>query len=246
MKLIILFIISLNAWAMSAREIMEQIEKANSGILGVKGTMSMTLLDANGNKVERSLTTQTLEDQSEGDKSILEFNTPLDVKGVKLLTWTLKDSPNKQWLYMPRFKRVKKINSRNQSGSFMGSEFSYEDIAGRQIDKYTYKLIEENDNTWTIESTPTSKSGYSKLLTIFSKEKMNPIKTTYFDRKGSVLKIADMKDFSTHKVKGKSFHLADLIEMKNVQTKKQSILKWQDRNVGVSLNKNQFKSTKLK
>ena len=50
---------------MSAREIMEKIEKANSGILGVKGTMSMTLLDANGNKVERSLTTQTLEDQSE-------------------------------------------------------------------------------------------------------------------------------------------------------------------------------------
>ncbi|MBC77798.1 MAG: hypothetical protein CME64_17465 [Halobacteriovoraceae bacterium] len=246
MKFTLLLIISLNAWAMSARDIMEKMENANSGIGGVKGQMTMVLVDAQGNKVERSLTTQTLEGKEEGDKSILEFKTPLDVKGVKLLTWTIKDAPNKQWLYMPRFKRVKKINSRNQSGSFMGSEFSYEDIAGRQIDKYTYKLIQEDENTWTIESTPKSKSGYSKLVSIFSKAKMNPTKTTYFDRRGNPLKVAIMKNFSIHKVGGKSFHLADTIEMTNTQTKKESILKWENREVGISLNKNEFKSTKLK
>ncbi|MCO4754376.1 MAG: outer membrane lipoprotein-sorting protein [Bacteriovoracaceae bacterium] len=246
MKFTLLFFITINAWCMSAREIMEKVDKANKGIIGASGEMSMTLIDAQANKVERLLKAQTLEGNAQNDKSILEFIKPLDVKGVKLLTHTIKDDANKQWLYLPRFKRVKKINSRNQSCSFMASEFSYEDIAGRQLDKYSYKLLKEDDSSWTIESTPKTKSGYTKLISIINKEYMNPVKTEYYDRRSELLKVAIMSKFEPHKVKDKTFHLAKTIHMKNQQTKKESILTWNNRSLGVSLKESDFKSTKLK
>jgi hypothetical protein len=46
-----------------------------------------------------------------------------------------------QWLFLPAIKRVKRIASSNQSGSFMGSEFAYEDLVVRQVDKYVFRYL---------------------------------------------------------------------------------------------------------
>ena len=228
------------------RKIMENIEKLNSGFKGSTSQMKMTLIDAYGKQVERKMKTITKEDgQNNEDKSITEFVKPLDVKGTKLLTWTQPKDTNKLWLYLPRFKRVKKINSSGQAGSFMGSEFSYEDIAGHQIDKYTYRLLEENEQHWVIESTPTKDSGYSKTITTYSKKYAIPVKTQYFDRKGDLLKVSTATDPTAYKVATKTIYYPERVEMKNVQNKKASVIEWEKRQIGVAHPDNKFKSHKL-
>lgn len=239
-------LITTQAFALTGRDVMDKIQTKSKGFIGATSKMVMTLIDAHGNKVERIMNAKVLENNKTGDKSITAFEKPLDVKGTKLLTWTVKNGVNKQWLFLPKFKRVKKINSRNQSGSFMGSEFSYEDIAGQQIDKYKYKLIKEDKKSWTIESVPVDKSGYSKMISVVSKDHVNPLSVKYFDRKGELLKVSTLKDFKIYKVKNKSFELANMITMENKQTKKKSIIKWTKRKLGVKLRKSDFKSTKLK
>jgi len=187
-----------------------------------------------------------LEDTKAGNKSITTFIKPLDVKGTKLLTWTSKVGDNKQWLYLPRFKRVKKINSKNQTGSFMGSEFSYEDIAGNDINKYKYKLLSENKTNWVVESVPTVKSGYTKTISTINKTTLHPTKVEYFNRRNELMKISTLENFKEYTVNGKKINYANKINMKNLQNNKMSVIEWKKRKIGVSLSKNIFKSTKLK
>lgn len=238
--------ISSSVFALTGREVMEKIKAKNENYVGTKAKMVMTLIDAHGNKVERIMSSKVLEDNKNGDKSITAFEKPLDVKGTKLLTIASSKGTNKQWLYLPKFKRVKKINAKNQSGSFMGSEFSYEDIAGQSINNYNYKILSEDDKNWTVESKPIEKSGYSKMITVISKDKLNPLSVKYYDRKGELLKVSTLEQFKAYKVKGKTFDLANKISMENKQTKKKSVIVWTERKLGVKLKPAQFKSTKLK
>jgi outer membrane lipoprotein-sorting protein len=236
----------LNAATPSGLEVMKKVQEHNKGFIGATSEMKMVLIDAHDNKVERVMTGEVIEDSESGDKSITAFKKPLDIKGTKLLTWTAKSGPNKQWLFLPKFKRVKKINARNQSGSFMGSEFSYEDVGGQILDKYTYKFISENNSEWVIESTPKEKSGYSKMITTISKKFTNPTKVEYFDRRGELLKISIIEEYKAFKVKGKSINMANKITMDNKQTKKKSVISWTKRKLGLKLKVSDFKSSKLK
>ena len=248
MKLtLLLLILSFSVFAKTGREVMELVKAHNDGVIGIKSKMTMTLIDAHNNKVDRQMLSMTKEgDNENGDKSITEFTRPLDVKGTKLLTHTMKKGANKQWLYLPNFKRVKRINSSSQSGSFMGSEFSYEDIAGQEIDKYTYKLLSEDENIWTIESIPVEDSGYTKLISKISKEKYSATEVQYFDRKGELLKTSVVEGLKPLKVKEKNIFFPDKVTMTNHQTSKKSVIIWSERKVGITLPDSKFKSQKLK
>ena len=77
-------------------------------------------------------------------KHYLFLIVPKDVKGTATLTFTHKVGPDDQWLYLPALKRVKRITSENRSGSFVGSEFAYEDLGSQELEKYSKrKYIKE-------------------------------------------------------------------------------------------------------
>ena len=247
MKLLILnFLILANCFALSGLDVMKKVKDQGVGFIGTESEMKMTLIDAHGASVERVMSAKVIENSSEGDKSITSFIKPKDIKGTKLLTWTSKTESNKQWLFLPKFKRVKKINSKNQSGSFMGSEFSYEDIGGQVLDKYNYKLISENKTEWIIESVPKKKSGYSKTITTVNKKDITATKVEYYDRRSELLKVSIISNFKSYKTKTKSFLIADKIVMENRQTQKKSIIVWTKREMGIKLRDRDFNSSKLK
>jgi outer membrane lipoprotein-sorting protein len=228
-------------------EIARKSEKANNGFKGEKSTMEMILLNAAGEKIERKMDSKVRETTDDGDMSIITFKWPADVKGTKMLTWTHKKDDDDQWLYLPSIKRVKRISSRNKSGSFMGSEFSYEDLGSQEIEKYSYKHIKDEKlngrDSWVLERVPNDKkSGYSKQVIWMDKEYLNATKTEYYDRKGDLLKTAN---FSNYKKFGE-FWRAGKIEMTNHQTSKKSILTWSDRELGKKFSKRDFNKNSLK
>ncbi|MCK5101581.1 MAG: outer membrane lipoprotein-sorting protein, partial [Cyclobacteriaceae bacterium] len=101
--------------------------------------MLMVLRNKNGKEGTRQIRVKTLEVVGDGDKSLIIFDNPRDVKGTAFLNYTHKVGDDDQWLYLPALKRVKRISSQNKSGAFMGSEFAYEDFASQEVEKYTYK-----------------------------------------------------------------------------------------------------------
>jgi len=105
-------------------EIAKETESRDSGWVNFTANMKMILTDRKGRSAIREIRTKNLEVQGDGDKSMSIFDTPRDIKGTAMLTFSHKLNVDDQWLYLPALKRVKRISSRNKSGPFMGSEFA--------------------------------------------------------------------------------------------------------------------------
>jgi hypothetical protein len=108
-------------------------DEVNQGFLGEKATLTLELINAHGDVTKRKMAMDVMEGTNDGDKSRSVFEWPADVKGTKLLTWTHKKGDDDRWLYLPAVKRIKRISSSNKAGSFMGSEFAYEDLGGQEV-----------------------------------------------------------------------------------------------------------------
>lgn len=231
-------------------EIATMVRDANDNFLGESSVLKMELIDAYGEKTVRELESKVLEVPEDGDKSLSIFLRPLDVKGTKMLTWSHKIKDDDQWLYLPSLRRVKRISARNKSSSFMGSEFSYEDMGSQEIEKYKYQFIEESklgkEKIWIIDRTSNIQSGYSKQRLFISKAFKNSVQVEYFDRKGKLLKVASFEGFKEYQVIDKKIWRANKIHMKNVQTNKQSILTWNNRKIGVKHEDSIFNKRSLK
>lgn len=209
-------------------------------------TLRMTLRNRQGDSSVRELRTRALEVANDGDKSLITFDTPADVKGTALLSFTHKSGPDDQWLFLPALKRVKRIASDNKAGPFMGSEFAYEDLGSQELDKYKHKLVGQEvlagRKSWKIERKPVdARSGYSKQVQWIDQEYMAPIKVEYFDRKGELLKTAT---FTKYQKYGKWFR-ADALTMVNHQTKKESHLTWTNHKLSEPLKSKDFESDAL-
>jgi len=171
---------------------------------------------------------------SEGEfesKSLIRFLKPADVKGTGFLMWEYRQvgKDDDQWLYLPALEKVKRIIARQKSENFMGTDFSYEDMGGRDIDEDTYSLLDEEmvyeENCYKIEAIPVDKgSSYSKRIVWISKEHWLIRKVEYYDRKEKLLKILQIPEVYKE---GKYWTLTQLI-MENVQKSHKTVLNLSD------------------
>jgi outer membrane lipoprotein-sorting protein len=224
----------------------QRADAENAGFGTDRSVLSMELVDAQGESTTRRLVIEVIEGKADGDRSRATFEWPADVKGTKLLTWTHKRAEDDQWLFLPAIKRVKRISSSNKSGSFMGSEFAYEDLSTYEVDKYSYKLlgttIYANRASYQLERFPVdTNSGYKRQVVWLDKEYWNPLRIDFYDRKDELLKTGSFSDYRKF---GKLWR-AQQIVMSNVQTKKKSRLTWVDRKLGVALDAALFEPTSL-
>jgi len=248
MKLLLTMILSVSTiFAMSNYEVAKKSEDVMSGFQDSKSNMKMTLINAAGQKKIRTMKMKVLEGKDE-DKSLMEFLSPADVKGTKFLSYEHVTKDDDQWLYLPALKRVKRIASRNKSGAFMGSEFSYEDLSAFNVKKYVYSG-EAKEGTldgvavYVVTSTPVSKySGYTKLISFIDKATFLVKKIEYYDRKHELLKVATFEDYKKF---GTVYRMGKII-MKNVQNDKTTILVWSHETIKNGLKEKDFHKRYLK
>jgi len=235
-------------WAATAFEIAQKTDAALSGFHDAVSEMKMTLINANGQTRERTMLMKVLEGD-EGDKSLMEFLTPADVKGTKFLNYEHFDRDDDQWLYLPALKRVKRIASRNKSGSFMGSEFSYEDLGAFNIEKYTYgdsaeKVDLDGKPAFKTVRFPKEKdSGYTKQVSWTDPDTYVILRVDYYDRKKALLKTAVFSDY--RKVEGTTWRIGKIV-MTNHQNDKKTILVWENEKTNTGLTDRDFNKQVLK
>ena len=145
---------SLSVLANQGYEIATKIKKANEGFIGDTSEMEMHLINGD-KKIVRSMLSKSMEANKAETRTLLEFLLPKDVKGTKLLTWSFDKKDDSQWIYLPAFRKIKRISSSSKTSSFMGSEFTYEDLRAASPEKYDYKFIKEektkDDTLWIYE-----------------------------------------------------------------------------------------------
>ncbi len=203
-------------------------DQRHSGFADVKADLKMVLRDNKGNQAQRELSSQRLEVQGDGDKVLLTFKAPADIRNTALLSHTHSLRADDQWLFLPSLKRVKRISSKNKSGPFVGSEFAFEDLSSQEVEKYTYNFLRNEPCgslvCHVLERFPEYEhSGYTKQVVWLDRQHLRILKTEFYDRKSSLLKTLTVKGYQQYL--GKHWRPAEM-RMQNHQTKKSTVLYW--------------------
>lgn len=223
-------------------EIAREMKARDRGFGDSSATMNMILVDAGGGETLRELRVKTIEGREDGDKLLAVFEAPADVRGTVFLSHTHADRPDDQWLYLPALKRVKRIAPANRSSPFMGSEFSYEDLASAELEKYTYGYRGderyEGGPRFLLERVPVeAESGYGRQLVWVDQARYVPLRIEYFDRRGEKLKTLVLTDYRQYLGRYWRAHEA---RMENHQSGKRTILRWDDLRFRQGLNEQDF------
>lgn len=193
-----------------ARAIAAAVEDRESGNRSVS-RVTLTLMDASGRKRVRKVQ-QMSKDFSEGNKTLIFFESPGDVRNTGLLSIDYDDSNRNddQWLYLPSLHKSTRISGSDKSGSFMGTDLTYSDMTKKDTDGYVHKILEastkiDGQDCWLIESRPKSdkekqETGYLKTHVWISKTMLLPMQTKAWVIEGKKLKY--MKSSKFEKVDG--------------------------------------------
>jgi len=229
-------------------EISQQVISHDSGWVDNTADMLMFLRNQQGDESIRELKIKTLEQESDGDKSLTIFNQPRDVKGTAFLSFSHPVTDDDQWLFLPALKRVKRISSSNKSGPFMGSEFAFEDLSSFEIEKYSYKYLGDETvnglDSFKVEQYPVDKnSGYTRRIAWVDKTEYRIHKIDFYDRKNTLLKTLSYTDYQNHL---NNFWRANNMMMVNHQNGKTTELKWSNYAFKVGLDSSDFNKNALK
>ncbi len=202
----------------------------NAGYKDLGGQVDMVLTDASGGEARRSFSLKVLERASatEGDKSLIVFDAPADVKGTAVLSHASPEGEDEQWLFLPSARRTKRISASNRTGAFAGSEFSFEDLTGNDARKYAWKYVGEEKcgdaDCVTVEATPKdASSAYSKRVLHIDSKELRISSIDFFDRRGEKFKTLT---YDEYKKLNDRFWRSQRWAMKNLQTGKGTTIRF--------------------
>lgn len=186
-------------------EIMKQVDDRYTGDTSIRES-TMVLINRRGQQRVRHIKSFSKE-FGKDSKSITFFLDPADVRNTAFLSfdWDDEMKEDDSWMYLPALRKVKRIAGGDKSGSFMGSDFTYADVQGVNINWYNYKFLKKSEmvdghDTWVIESKPKKEfkkkvikeTGYLKSNVWIRKDIMMTIKGKFWVKKGKKIKFLTM------------------------------------------------------
>jgi hypothetical protein len=128
-------------------------------------------------------------------KAVLKFTAPAEVKGVALLIFNHPDRASDQWMWTPAVARERRIAFQDRRTRFFGTDFTFEDLEERDVDRSTYRLIGEETldgaTAWKIESTPKTeaKSQYTRVILWVRKDTYTFVQAECFSKDKLIRRI---------------------------------------------------------
>ena len=187
---------------LTAEQIARNVQDRDTG-RDSRAELRMKLFDRRGRARERALTLLMMR-RAAGDRLLIRFTYPNDIRGTGFLVWEHPQKDDERFLYLPSLGRVRRIAGTEAQESFVGSDFSYEDIGGREFDEYTYALLDDN-TSWTgpdgvsrpayrLESTRRDKSAqFPRVVSLVLKDSFVVVQADLFNRRNEKQKVYSVK-----------------------------------------------------
>jgi len=229
------------------REIMEQLTNRENGFGDFQADVTMVIRKKNGQTFDRRMAVRSLENTDYGEKRLFVFHQPRTIRGTALLSHTLKNT-DLQWIYLPAFKRVKRISSNNKSSPFVSSEFSYEDLTSVELEKYQYHYIKDDTVNgkpcYVVKMTPLfDDSGYQYQLAYIDKTEYIFHQMDYYDAKDALLKTLTLTDYKKYLNR---FWRSLNMTMLNHQSGRSTTMTWTDITYNNGFSEHDFSTNALK
>jgi outer membrane lipoprotein-sorting protein len=216
--------VALPALAQDARSIVAEVQRrAQAQSQRYEGTLEV--VDAR-RKVSTKRWVYERSGSAGDSKAVLRFTAPAEVKGVALLIYNHPDRASDQWMWTPAVNRERRIAFQDRRTRFFGTDFTFEDLEERDVDKSSYKLLGEEPvdgvACWKIEAAPKpdTRSQYSKILLWVGKDDYTLRQAESFE-KDELRRRLKYSDFET--VQG--IRTARKLEMHDLKQDSRTILK---------------------
>lgn len=210
------------AQALTAEEIMRRSQAAffYPGA-DFKARVVMKLVNKDGKERLRELTMLRKNvGPAGGEQSyLMVFFRPAEVKGMSFMIHKFPARDDDRWMFIPALNLVKRIAAQDKRSSFVGSDFTYEDVSGRDIEDDSYTIEREGRlgerDCYVVKSTPkVADRDYGYKLTWVDKGHFLPLKEEQYDSRGVRYKEFSADDVA--EIKGRPTVLRRT--MRNLQT----------------------------
>ena len=132
-------------------------------------------------------------------KTFIRITAPKKEQGVATLR-----IKNEMWNYLPKTNKVMKIPPSMMMGSWMGSDFTNDDLVkeSSMLDDYTYQLITPEDATpehLYIQLVPKEDSPivWGKIVAAVQSEDYMPVWQRFYDEKGNLMRVMNFNEIKT-------------------------------------------------
>jgi hypothetical protein len=202
--------------ALSAEEVARRVQDRDTG-RDSRMTFRMRLFDRHNRTRERVITLTGLRGRSaagasvaapEGDRLLIRFIYPNDIRGTSFLVWEHPQKDDERFLFLPSLGRVRRIAGTEAQESFAGSDFSYEEIGGREFDDYTYAFAGPDGeraswtppsggpakDAWRLESRRKDASApFPRVVSLILKESFMVVQAEIYNRRNERQKLYTVK-----------------------------------------------------
>ena len=230
-------------FSLTGDELAQQMDSRRTPI-DSKVDLLMTLTNQKGKTRSSSLHSIIKDD---GTKQMIWFLEPADDKGISFLKIEHDDRDDEMRMWLPAFKKIRRISAKKRSDSFMGSDMSYEDMSSRQLDEFNFTLIRQEvyDSIacHLLESSPREhmRTEYSRHITWVDSTLLIPRKEESFAKSGQLLKE---KYFSYTIIK--EYQILSKIHVTNIQKNHSTTLNFDNIELDTGVEDNLFHERYLK
>lgn len=226
------------------KEVMRRVDESNR-TEDAQRELTMILVNSRGSKREREVISYRKKIDDYNDKALLKFLAPGDVAGTGLLTIEHEDRDDDQWLYLPALKRTRRISAADKNDSFMGTEFTYEDMSSLKLDEYNYKLLGQEKldgiDVAVIEMVPANEerreeSGYSKTVHWVDFDRWVILKSHFYNLKDEHYKTLHSSEINRYG----GIWMPDKLVMENLKTGDSTVLEFDNTKINVGLDDRMF------
>ncbi|MGQ9533705.1 MAG: outer membrane lipoprotein-sorting protein [bacterium] len=194
---------------LNAQEILKKTDDVLLSAKDQQMVMKIIILDKKGNIKER----EVLIYQKGDDRRLAKIISPADQRGIGFLSLP----KGLIYVYLPAYKKVRRIASHVKNNKFAGTDFTYEDMEPKRYSsQWLAQLLDANDTIYILKLVPQEEtnSEYSSLVMYVDKFNFYPKKIEYFDKKGNMVKT--MMNLKTEKIDG--YYVAREAEMVDLRT----------------------------
>ena len=214
MKILTFAIITTMAFGQTGYDIANCVDEKPTPI-DMSNTTKMVLTNSKGKSRTNIMVSRSTDSNK---KQIIWFKEPKDDKGVAFLKIEHDDKDDEMRMWLPAFKKVRRISSKKKGDAFMGSDLSYEDLSNRELDEHEYNRLDDESvngiDCYVLEIIPKKevKSSYSKHVSWIAKDGYYGVREHSFDKRGELKKE---KEFSYKRMK--DYYVIERVFVKDVQ-----------------------------
>ncbi len=200
---------SINAAELTAAEVMSRVDTRDDGDSFI-ANYTMVLIDRRDRQRVRDLRIYS-KDYGNDTRTLSVFESPADIRGTTYLNYDWADPArdDDSWLYLPALQRVKRIATSDTSDSFLGSDFTYADINGYELEWYDYSFVNESEmingqECWVIDIVAKEEfaeraeeaTGYSRMRSWIRKDNFIQAQGQVWELRGNRIKYFTASEIS--------------------------------------------------